>query len=36
MFSMNPDKFMGPDGYNPGFYQHFFSLCIFTKNIVLG
>jgi hypothetical protein len=24
---MNPDKCPGPDGYNPGFYQHFWSLC---------
>jgi hypothetical protein len=23
MFSMHPDKCPGPDGYNPGFYQHF-------------
>jgi hypothetical protein len=27
IFSMNPDKCPGPDGYNPGFYQHFWSLC---------
>jgi hypothetical protein len=24
---MNPNKCQGPDGYNPGFYQHFWSLC---------
>jgi len=33
MFSMPPDKCPGPDGYSPGFYQHFWSLCsdeIFT------
>ncbi|XP_039683467.1 uncharacterized protein [Medicago truncatula] len=23
MFSMQPDKCPGPDGFNPGFYQHF-------------
>jgi len=23
IFSMHPDKCSGPDGYNPGFYQHF-------------
>ena len=27
MFSMHPDKCSGPDGYSPGFYQHFWSLC---------
>jgi hypothetical protein len=27
VFSMHPDKCPGPDGYNPGFYQHFWSLC---------
>lgn len=27
MFSMHPDKCHGPDGYNLGFYQHFWSLC---------
>lgn len=27
MFSMHLDKCPGPDGYNPGFYQHFWSLC---------
>ena len=26
-FSMHPDKCSGPDGYNPGFYQHFWTLC---------
>ncbi|KAJ9558242.1 hypothetical protein OSB04_012856 [Centaurea solstitialis] len=26
LFEMNPDKSPGPDGYNPGFYQHFWSL----------
>lgn len=24
---MHPDKCSGPDGYNPGFYQHFWNLC---------
>ncbi|KEH29019.1 endonuclease/exonuclease/phosphatase family protein [Medicago truncatula] len=27
MFSMHPDKCPGLDGYSPGFYQHFWSLC---------
>jgi len=27
MFSMQPDKCPGPDGFNPGFYQHFWSVC---------
>jgi hypothetical protein len=27
VFSMHPDKCPGPDGYNPGFYQHFWSIC---------
>jgi hypothetical protein len=27
IFLLNPDKWPGPDGYNPGFYQHFWSLC---------
>jgi len=27
MFSMHPDKCAGPDGFNPGFYQHFWNLC---------
>jgi hypothetical protein len=27
VFSMHPDKCPGPDGYNPGFYQHFWSTC---------
>jgi len=27
MFSMHPDKCPGPDGFNPGFYQHFWNLC---------
>ncbi|CAN0841413.1 Transposon TX1 uncharacterized 149 kDa protein [Linum grandiflorum] len=26
MFSMNPDKAPGPDGFNPGFYQKFWHL----------
>ncbi|XP_024642261.2 uncharacterized protein [Medicago truncatula] len=27
MFSMQLDKCQGPDGFNPGFYQHFWSVC---------
>jgi hypothetical protein len=27
IFSMHPDKCSGPDGYSPGFYQHFWNLC---------
>jgi hypothetical protein len=27
MFSMEADKCSGPDGFNPGFYQHFWELC---------
>jgi hypothetical protein len=27
IFSMKPDKCPGPDGFNPGFYQHFWNLC---------
>lgn len=27
MFYMQPDKCLGPDGFNPGFYQHFWSVC---------
>jgi len=27
MFSMQPDKCSGPEGFNPGFYQHFWSTC---------
>ena len=27
IFSMHPDKCSGPDGYNPGFYQHFWHMC---------
>jgi len=27
IFSMHLDKCPGPDGYNPGFYQHFWSNC---------
>ncbi|PNX81081.1 hypothetical protein L195_g037096, partial [Trifolium pratense] len=27
MFSMQPDKCPGPDGFNPGFFQHFWHLC---------
>jgi hypothetical protein len=27
MFAMQPDKCLGPDGFNPGFYQHFWSVC---------
>jgi hypothetical protein len=38
IFSMNPDKCPGPDGYNPGFYQHFwlFAVTIFSKTVVTG
>lgn len=38
IFSMHPDKYSGPDGYSPGFYQHFWNLCsddIFM-NVVVG
>jgi hypothetical protein len=27
LFSMKPDKCPGLDGFNPGFYQHFWPLC---------
>jgi len=27
IFFMHPDKCSGPDGYSPGFYQHFWNLC---------
>jgi hypothetical protein len=27
LFQMNPDKALGPDGFNPAFYQHFWDLC---------
>ncbi|CAJ2652404.1 unnamed protein product [Trifolium pratense] len=27
LFSMHSDKCPGPDGFNPGFYQHFWNLC---------
>jgi hypothetical protein len=27
MFSMHPDKCPGPDGFSPGFFQHFWHLC---------
>jgi hypothetical protein len=27
VFSMDADKCPGPDGFNPGFYQHFWDLC---------
>jgi hypothetical protein len=27
LFSMQPDKCPGLDGFNPGFYQHFWSVC---------
>ncbi|PNY07166.1 ribonuclease H [Trifolium pratense] len=27
IFSMEADKCSGPDGFNPGFYQHFWDLC---------
>jgi hypothetical protein len=27
MFSVNPDKCSGPDGYNPGFSQQLWNLC---------
>jgi len=26
-FSMQADKCLGPDGFNPGFYQHFWDTC---------
>ncbi|KEH21707.1 hypothetical protein MTR_7g015270 [Medicago truncatula] len=38
IFSMHPDKYSGPDGYSPGFYQYFWNLCsddIF-RNVVVG
>ena len=34
MFSMHPDECLGPDGFNPGFYYHFWNMCsedIFQK-----
>jgi len=27
MFSMQPDKFLGPNSFYPGFYQHFWNTC---------
>jgi len=27
VFSMQSDKCLGPDGFNPGFYQHFWKIC---------
>jgi hypothetical protein len=27
IFSMKPDKCPGPDGFNPGFFQHFWPIC---------
>jgi hypothetical protein len=33
LFHMHPDKAPGPDGFNPTFFQHFWSMCgddIFT------
>ena len=27
MFSMHPEKCPGPDGFNPGFFQHFWLVC---------
>lgn len=27
MYAMHPDKCYGPDGFNPGFFQHFWSVC---------
>lgn len=27
MFSMSSDKCLGPHGFNPGFYQHFWEVC---------
>lgn len=29
MFSMQPNKFLGPDGFNHGFYQYFWKVCIY-------
>ncbi|CAN0863338.1 Transposon TX1 uncharacterized 149 kDa protein [Linum grandiflorum] len=28
LFDMNPNKSPGPDGFNPGFYQKFFGICL--------
>jgi len=38
MFSMQSDKCPGPDGFNPGFYQHFceFATLIYLKIVCLG
>ena len=27
MFSMKPNKCLGPDGFNPGFFQKLWSVC---------
>jgi len=27
IFSMHPNKCLGPDGFIPGFYQHFWNIC---------
>ena len=38
MFSMHPDKCLGPDGFNPGFYHQFgtFVVMIFLRSVVSG
>jgi len=35
---MHPDKCRGPNGYNLGFYQHFWTLCIddIFKEVCIG
>ncbi|KEH37985.1 endonuclease/exonuclease/phosphatase family protein [Medicago truncatula] len=39
VFSMQADKCPGPDGFNPGFYQHFWDTCgpeVYIKQVVNG